>query len=171
MCHISLFSRNWLNCFSPHKYKQLRMLARCTVSVPRCFWNIARGRIHPLFYLLVSDWMIVTGTCPTSHSVRFELADTQHNSCKLGQFGCLSRFHKSRLCGEMGEDEYHVHVLCVSVLYVNLHQSLYLWPECCKLLNQLWKIVPSTFKPSQRAKQNHITMSRYPVRSILNHVW
>lgn len=28
----------------------------------------------------------------------------------------------------------------VALLYVNLHQSLYLWSECCKLLNELYSV-------------------------------
>lgn len=36
-----------------------------------CVWDIARGRIHPLFY--PPAWLIATGSSPASHSVRFEL--------------------------------------------------------------------------------------------------
>lgn len=45
--------------------------------IPECFWDIARGRIHPLFYLLVSEWLIVAGSSPASHSVRFEPRNIQ----------------------------------------------------------------------------------------------
>lgn len=42
------------------------------LCVPECFWDTARGRIHPLFYLLLSEWLIVTGSTPASHSTRSE---------------------------------------------------------------------------------------------------
>lgn len=43
----------------------------CTTA--GCVWDFVRGRIHPLFYLPVSEWLIATGISPASHSVRFEL--------------------------------------------------------------------------------------------------
>lgn len=61
----------------------------------------------------------------------------------------------------------------LSVPYVNLHQSFYLLSGCCKLLSQrhsFWKIVLLTFYPQWWAKQNHMTVSRYPVRKPLTHL-
>lgn len=101
-------------------HNNTRALARCTVSIPGCFWVIARGAIHPLFYLLVSEWLIVTGSCPASHSVRFEpQTHSRYNSCKLGQVGCLTRFHESHLCGALGREwtpSTWIVYVCVSVV-------------------------------------------------------
>lgn len=94
-----------------------------------------------------------------------------------GQFGWLSRSHKSCLCGKRDEGEYHVHALSVCASLLSCCTLICTSPFVCGLSVAsystncpLSKIVPSILKPSQRAKPNHITVSRHPVKGILNHV-
>lgn len=79
---------------------------------------------------------------------------------------------KAASVGKRDEGEYHVLFICVSCCTV-ICSSPFICGQSvasCSTNSTLPKIVPSTFKPSQCANQNHITMSRYPVKSILNRV-
>lgn len=89
----------------------------------------ARGTTQPLFYLFVSEWLIVTGSCPASHSVSWNHRHTHTAGRAHGNRASLAvcqGFVKAACVGREDDSGYHAHVLslCVSLLYVNLHQSL-----------------------------------------------
>lgn len=125
------------------------MLARCTVSILGCFWDIARGKIHPLFYLLVSEWLIVIGSSPASRSGLNRRQTAGRTHANWASLAVCQGFIKAARVGRgMRVNIMCMYCLCVCVsvvlLYVNLHQSLYLWSECCKLLSQLYSVKDCT---------------------------
>lgn len=84
---------------------------------------------------------------------------------------------KAACVGERDEGEYHAHALSVCASPLSCCALICTGPFVCGLSVAsystncpLSKIVPSILKPSQCAKQNHITVSRHPVKGISNHV-
>lgn len=87
--------------------------------------------------LCQSDWLLLEAVQLHSQSGlnRRHTAGRTHANC--ASLSVCQGFMKAAGVGRWEGGEYHVHGLsmCVSLLYVNLHHSLYLWSECCKLLN------------------------------------